>query len=322
MTRLNTCVAFLLSPILGIQAQTAPSAQELLKISHAQADFSTFGPYKLTANFLVTPLDKKGRPNAKKQQQGTLTVFRDDDRARVEAQLGADHETQFRIGNIRYLDPNGTLLAMLSLVNFDQSWDPERPGDGQLRKQYTLSGPIRKKINDAEAWCLESEKKELCFGVETSALLKAEPYRFSDYRKTGDLQFPRQVEIERREMPPVEVADISVTTQALAPDTFRVPERMLAIESCEDWRAAKPIFTPEPEFTDAARKHHAGGLVVLNLIIGMDGKVVGAQALTEDRYGLAQQATIKVKTWRFEPAVCGGHPVSSAMEVEVGFGLY
>lgn len=308
------------------QAQNAPTAQQLLDTAHRQADLSALGPYKLTAKFVVTPLDKKGRPNPKKQQHGTLTILRDHDRVRFEAELGADHETQFQIGNIRYIDPDGTILAMFGLVDFDQSWDPERPVNGQLHKQYTFSEPSRKKINDAEAWCLNKQigehKEELCFGAEHSELLKAEPYRFAGYQKAGDLQFPRQVEIERREMPPVEVADISLTPQALVPDTFQAPERMLAIERCEDGKPPKGVFTPEPEFTDAARKHHARGRVDLNLIIGMDGRVINAQALTEDRYGLAQQATNKVKTWKFVPASCGGHPVNSEMKVEVAFNLY
>ncbi len=323
--RLNTCIFLVLACVVPVQAQNAPTAQQLLDTAHRQADLSSLGPYKLTANFLVTPLDKKGRPNEKKQQQGTLTILRDHDRVRFEAQFGTDHETQFQAGNIRYVDPNGTLLTMFGLVNFDQSWDPERPAKGQSHRQYTLSEPSRKKINDAEAWCLEKksgeQKDELCFGVEHSALLKAKSYTFAGYQKAGDFQFPRQVEIERREMPPVKVTDISLTPQALAPDTFQVPERMVAVESCEDGKPARAVFTPEPEFTDAARKHK-GGFVLLNLIIGMDGKVIGAQALTQDAYGLAQGATNKVKTWKFEPATCRGHPVNSEMEVDVAFDLY
>jgi hypothetical protein len=311
---------------MSSQSQVAPTAQQLMDNAHTLSDLSPLGPYKLAANFVVTPLDKKGRPNAKKQQRGTLTVFRDHDRARFEAQLGADHESQFQIGNTRYIDPNGALLSLLGLKDFDKNWDPERPDTDLLHRQYTFSEPSRKEINGADAWCLEKrhdeQKEELCFGVEHSALIKAEKYMFFKYQKTGALQFPRQVEIERPEMPPVEVTDISVTPQALDAGTFQIPERMLAIESCENWQAAKPIFTPEPEFTDAARKHKTGGYVLLNLIIGLDGKVVDAQALTEDRYGLAQQAENKVRTWKFAPASCGGHPVNSEMKVDVAFDLY
>ncbi len=325
-TRLNPCNFLVLACVMRIQAQTAPTAQQLLDTAHRQADLSSLGSYELSANFLVTPLDKKGRPNPKKRQQGTLTILRDHDRARFEAQLGADHETQFQIGNIRHIDPDGPLFALFGLVNFDQSWDPERPGNGQLHPQYTLSEPSRKKINDADAWCLEKQrgeqKEELCLAVEHSELLKADPYTFADYQRAGDLQFPRQVQIERSDMPPVKVTDISLTPHSLAPETFQVPERMLAIESCKDWRAAQAVFTPEPDFTDAARKHKTGGHTVINLIIGVDGKVIGAQALTEDRYGLAQQATNKVRTWKFVPASCGGHPVISEMKVEVAFDLY
>jgi Gram-negative bacterial TonB protein C-terminal len=323
--RLNTCIFLTLACVVPIQAQNAPTAQQLLDTAHRQANLSSVGPYKLTATFLVTPLDKKGRPNPKKQQQGTLTILRDHDRVRFEAQLGAERDTQFQIGDIRYIDSNGALLTMFSLVDFDQSWDPERPAKGQLHRQYTLSELSRKKINDADAWCLEKRdgehKDELCFGVEHSELLKAKPYTFAGYQKAGDLQFPGQVEIERTEMPPIKVTDISLTPQALAPDTFQVPEKMIAIESCEDRKPARAVFTPEPDFTDAARKHK-GGFVLLNLIIDMDGKVIGAHALTQDPYGLAQGSTNKVKTWKFEPASCGGHPVNVEMKVEVAFNMY
>jgi hypothetical protein len=303
------------------RAQDAPDAQALIQTAHTQSDLNSLDPYKLTASFVVTHLDKKGRPNLKKQQTGTLTIFRDRERVRLEAQLGPEHETQIQVNQTRYVDPRGTLIAMYALGNLDQSWDAERAANGKKRRERISGKPSSKKIHDTEAWCLGKEKEELCFAVSNRLVVTAGRYQFSDYQKAGEVQFPRQVEIERREMPPVKIIEISVTRQAVDAATFQVPENLVAVEECEDRKPPKSVSTPEPDFTESARKHK-GGFAEVNLIISKDGQVIGAQPLTEDPYGLAQQSINKVLTWKFTPATCAGQPINTEMNVEFSFNMY
>lgn len=331
--RWQSGVTLLLLLTLTLGAQTTPSARQLFDNSHNRADLTALGPYKLTGDLLVTPLDKKGRADPKKQQMGKLTIFRDHDHALIVAQVGAESETQIQAGTIRYIDPKSGLLAALDLENFDRSWDPERSGRGPVDPKYTLENPSSEKKNGLNKLCVVKVSAGggndlFCFDAESSALLSTRKFQFFDYRqfandqKISSVQFPRRVSITRLGMPPVEVAHIEVTPGRLPDEVLGVPRTVVPIESCEDWQPAKAAYTPEPDFTDAARKHHYQTTVYINLIVSSDGRVQRARALNDTRYGLDAAATSKVKTWKFRPATCGNRPVNSEMDVEVAFNLF
>jgi TonB family protein len=324
--RWQSGVALLLLLTLTLGAQTTPSAQQLFDNSHNRADLTALGPYKLTGDLLVTPLDKKGRADPKKQQIGKLTIFRDHDHALIVAQVGAESETQIQVGTIRYIDPKSDLLAALDL-------DPERSGRALVEPKYTLDNPSSEKMNGLNKLCVVKVSAgggsdAFCFDAESSALLSTRKFQFFDYRqfandqKISSVQFPRRVSIIRPGMPRVEVAHIEVIPGRLPAEVLGVPGTMVPIESCEDWQLANAAYTPEPDFTDAARKHHYQATVYINLIISSDGKVQRARALNDTRYGLDDAATSKVKTWKFRPATCGNRPVNSEMDVEVAFNLF
>jgi TonB family protein len=312
---------------LNLRAQSEPTAQQLFAAAHRQSDVMSMGPYKLAADVIVIPLDNQGRPDPKKQQTGKLTIFRDHDRARFEAQMGGESETQIQIGAIRYIDPKSGLLPALKLEDFDQSWDPERAKPGFPPSRYRLGDPSLAKTNGKDQLCVlkinvGSPRDTLCFDPEAGVLLSAGGFQFFDYRKIGSFQFPQRVEITRPEMPPVEVANIEITPGTLEADLFRIPETMLAVEGCPDFKFAKPVYTPEPDFPEAARKHKQQATVHISLIIGTDGKILRARALNETSYEMGPAATKKVSTWKFKPATCGTRPVNSAMDIEIGFHLY
>jgi len=84
----------------------------------------------------------------------------------------------------------------------------------------------------------------------------------------------------------------------------------------------RPIFQPEPEFSEEARKAKYQGICTLALIVGVDGRprdirVVGALGM-----GLDEKAIETVRTWRFEPAMKDGHPVPVPIQIAVDFHLY
>jgi hypothetical protein len=326
-------IALLLLFALNVSAQTTPSAQQLFDISHNRANLTAFGPYKLSADLLVIPLDKKGRPDPKKQQIGKLTIFRDGDHVLIEAQMGTEAETEVQAGTIRYVDPKSGLLAALNLENFDGSWDPEQPSRGRIHPKYTLGTLSPEKKNGLNELCVaklpEGGGSSLfCFDPENSALLSTRSFQFFDYRqiagdqKISSAQFPSRVSIARPGMPPVEVTHIEVTPARLPAEALGIPATGLPMESCEDWKPAKARYTPEPDFTEAARKHRYQAVVYINLIIGSGGKVLRTRVLNNTRYGLDAAATSKVMTWKFFPATCGDRPVNSEMDVEVAFNFF
>jgi len=83
-----------------------------------------------------------------------------------------------------------------------------------------------------------------------------------------------------------------------------------------------PIYEPDPEYSDAARKAKFQGTVVVGVIIGVDGHVYDPKILQPLGLGLDQKALEAVKLWRFEPAKKNGHPVRVAANIEVNFRLY
>jgi protein TonB len=86
--------------------------------------------------------------------------------------------------------------------------------------------------------------------------------------------------------------------------------------------APRAIFTPEPEFSEEARKIKLQGVVVLGIVVGADGHPRNLRVERSLGYGLDEKALEAVRTWRFQPGTKDGHPVSVLMNIEVHFNLY
>jgi len=86
--------------------------------------------------------------------------------------------------------------------------------------------------------------------------------------------------------------------------------------------APRPIFTPEPEFSEEARKAKYQGVVVLNIIVGTDGRVHNPRVVRSLGMGLDEKAMEGVKTWKFDPSKKDGRAVAVEMNIEVAFNLY
>jgi len=86
--------------------------------------------------------------------------------------------------------------------------------------------------------------------------------------------------------------------------------------------APRPIYDPEPEFSEEARKAKYQGTVVLALVVDPSGRPTNIRVVNSLGMGLDEKAIEKVKTWRFEPAMKDGHPVAVEIALEVGFHLY
>lgn len=84
----------------------------------------------------------------------------------------------------------------------------------------------------------------------------------------------------------------------------------------------RPIYTPEPEFSEEAR--HAGfqGTVVLTVVVSKTGNIGRIKLARSLGKGLDENAMEKLKSWRFDPATRKGQPVAVEMNIEVAFHLY
>jgi periplasmic protein TonB len=81
-------------------------------------------------------------------------------------------------------------------------------------------------------------------------------------------------------------------------------------------------FTPEPDFSEEARKAKYQGTVTLSAVIGPDGRPKNLKVVHSLGMGLDQKALEKVRTWLFEPGKRNGQPVAVAMTLEVDFRLF
>jgi hypothetical protein len=306
--------------LMSASAEQAPSAQQLLDAVHKATDVSAAGAYILHATIVINPGDPKIERKAK------LTILRDHRRARFTLESDGRAEERVILGSKVFVVPGqGTLFAM-GLKDFDYSWDPGRP---RFASHEVVSfGSVRKqKVQGRDAWCFDRKikyKTKVCFDAATSVLLheaSSEKSRqeYSDYASFGTSLYPRKVQIFRENLAPFEIQQISITATEFNDAAFKLPEHPIEVETCDFEEPPKPLHTPEPEFSDAARSAHAQGLVYLYLLINGSGTVIGVQPLATDPYGLAQNAVNTVKGWRFKPATCNGISVAAEMNVEVDF---
>lgn len=86
--------------------------------------------------------------------------------------------------------------------------------------------------------------------------------------------------------------------------------------------APKPIDTPDPQYTEEARRAKHEGTCVLSMIVGADGKPRDIRVQRGLGMGLDQKAIEAVKQWRFDPATKDGRAVAVQISVEVSFKLY
>ncbi|HEY3615301.1 MAG TPA: energy transducer TonB [Candidatus Sulfotelmatobacter sp.] len=86
--------------------------------------------------------------------------------------------------------------------------------------------------------------------------------------------------------------------------------------------APKPVYHPNAEYTDKARKKKIQGSVVVTIVVTDEGTVRDARIVSGLAKDLDKQALKAVSAWKFEPATKDGKPVAVRIRVEVDFRLY
>jgi TonB family protein len=86
--------------------------------------------------------------------------------------------------------------------------------------------------------------------------------------------------------------------------------------------APKPTFTPEPDFSEEARRKKFQGNVILSIVVDKRGNVARIKMDKVLGHGLDEHAMEAIKAWRFTPATRNSEPVAVREPVSVGFNLY
>jgi periplasmic protein TonB len=84
----------------------------------------------------------------------------------------------------------------------------------------------------------------------------------------------------------------------------------------------RPLYAPDPDYSDAARKAKYQGSVILWLVVGADGRPHNLRVARSLGMGLDEKALDAVRQWRFQPATLHRQPVAVEINVEVSFRLY
>lgn len=84
----------------------------------------------------------------------------------------------------------------------------------------------------------------------------------------------------------------------------------------------KVIFSPEPQFSEPARRAKFQGTATLMLVVNQQGLPTRIRIVRPLGCGLDAKAVQAVESWRFKPAERDGQPVPFAIAVEVDFHLY
>ncbi|HEY6370455.1 MAG TPA: TonB family protein [Candidatus Sulfotelmatobacter sp.] len=88
-----------------------------------------------------------------------------------------------------------------------------------------------------------------------------------------------------------------------------------------DVTAPKVIYSPEPEFSEVARKAGYQGTCAVSLIVGTDGRPRQIRVIRKLGMQLDEKAIQALREWKFEPAQKDGKPVAVSIEVEFSFHL-
>jgi periplasmic protein TonB len=81
-------------------------------------------------------------------------------------------------------------------------------------------------------------------------------------------------------------------------------------------------YSPEPAYSEEARRAKFGGRVLLWIVVDAQGMVQDIRIAKHLGMGLDEEAVKTVRTWKFRPATRQGVPVPVQVEVEVSFRLF
>jgi TonB family protein len=86
--------------------------------------------------------------------------------------------------------------------------------------------------------------------------------------------------------------------------------------------APRAIYSPEPDYSEEARKAKYQGVVTLQVVVDADGHSRDIRVARSAGMGLDEKAIEAVQRWRFEPGRKGDRAVAVIVNVEVNFRLY
>jgi TonB family protein len=84
-------------------------------------------------------------------------------------------------------------------------------------------------------------------------------------------------------------------------------------------QAPAAIYSPDPDYSDEARRKGLQGTIVLSLVVAPNGVPTEIRIIKSLGMGLDQEAVKALKKWRFKPGMEDGKPVAVPITVNIDF---
>lgn len=189
----------------------------------------------------------------------------------------------------------------------------------------------RSKLHGVDVRCIEYEnirgqnhvKGQLCVDPASSTLMRWRrdelDKEWFDFVPLGDRLYPKHVLVRENDREIIEAEVEFREAQDLTPETFQVPSDMTVRKACEHLIPPVRISGEPPQYPMRVFNGAPTGTVVVQVIIGTDGRVKADQVLETSGHDLDKAAEDAVKHWVYEPAKCDGEPIEHRMDVKVNF---
>lgn len=170
----------------------------------------------------------------------------------------------------------------------------------------------RKRDAGESTWCVAKET-----GLPVAHLTGGGKAEFLNYVPLGTRQIPSEIRSSVMNVK-AEVRLLKSGTQVPDDALFEHPAGATSQPWCEDMSRPMPTSTPDPEYSEEARRRGLSGTVTYAVNIGADG-VVKDTFPVRTHEALDKSARRALQGWRFKPAMCGATPVPTDILVEINF---
>lgn len=190
----------------------------------------------------------------------------------------------------------------LHLVRFDHEDVIRSIEDGEVRGRAARCIEFDTKFGDS------TNNNEICVDKQLGTMLRfrdgAETEEYSEFFQFSGASLPGRVDIYRNGAQILELHQEYTAIEEADPGLFAPPAGAEVRRKCQQTRQAFGVSMPQP-------KPGAGNNisdVVLEGVIGPNGKVYSAVVMTSDRPDLNDEALKLVSTWAYSPSLCDGKP--------------
>lgn len=266
----------------------------------------------------------------KNAARATLAITDGDQHENVNLDLG-----QLRNGSVEYLPTGSDVSFQLSIIGQNAS----EAHSESVRVLGTRPSPLADVAPPQESKSKAAPSRTEA-AVQTATAAEPEPAPAADTRSKPAAPAVKEFHAESlsQRLRPVAPADlpeapgltanaapvaVSLPVLNATPDAPAAPpqagsSRPAPVRAGGHLQQARLISSKAPEYPLMAKQAHVQGVVVVSAIIGADGKVKSAQAISGPPM-LEKAAVDAVRQWIYQPTKLDGSPVESETRVEVRF---